>query len=86
MYDYKNSCGQVYWCIEEITPHIEIYSTLHRKSMILSRVVFSDCDELKKICQTLRFIAHYIRNQRLQAEFCATILINWKNYATDGDS
>ena len=82
MYDCKNSCGQEYWCIEEITPHIEIYSTLHRKAMILTTVVFSDCDELKKLSHTLRFIAHQLSNEFFWRQVCSAIGLIWRNDGT----
>ena len=41
MNDSEQGCVQLFWWIQEINPHIEIDSTLHKKWMILSRVLFS---------------------------------------------
>ena len=66
--------------------HIEIHSTLHKKWIILKRVVFNYSDEFKKLTHTLRFIAHYIRNEWFWVQFCSGILMNWRNYPTHWDS
>ena len=82
----EDSSVQVFWSIQEIIPHIEIHSTLHKKWMILNRVVFSYSDEFKKLSYTLRFIEHYIRNEWFSPELCSAILINSRNYPTHWDS
>ena len=47
--------------------------------MILIRVLFNYSDEFKKLSYKSRFIAHhYIGNEWFSAEFCSTILMNWR--------
>ena len=58
MNDSDQSSVQLFWWIQEITPHIQIHGTLHKKWMILTRVLFNYSDELKKLSYKLRFIAH----------------------------
>ena len=82
MNDSHQSCAPLFWWIQEIIPHIEIYSTLDKKWMILSTILFNCSDEFKKLSHTLRFIAHFIRNKWLWKEFCSTILTNLRNYPT----
>ena len=84
--DSEESCVQSFWWIQEIIPHIEVHSTLHKKWIILNRVLSHYSDEFKKLSHTLRFIAHYIRNEWFSSEFCSTILINSRNYLTHWDS
>ena len=84
--DLKENSAQSFWSIQEIIPHIEIHSTLHKKSTILKIVPFNYSDESKKLSHTLRFIAHNIRNEWFPPEFCSTILINSRNYPTRWDS
>ena len=86
MNDSEESSVELFWSIQEIILHIEIHSTLHKKWMILKRVVFSYSDEFKKLFYTLRFIAHCIRNEWFSLEFCSTILINSRNYPIHWDS
>ena len=86
MNDSHQSCVQLFWSIQEIIPHIEIHSTLHKKWMILIRVVFNYSDEFDELSHTLRFIAHYIRNEWFSSELCSTILMNSRNYHTHWDS
>ena len=82
MNDSHQSCAQLFWLIPEIIPHMEIHGTLHKKWMILNRVVFRYFDEFKKSSHTLRFIAHYIKNQWFSEELCWTILMSLRNYPT----
>ena len=63
MNNSHQSCAQQFWSIQEIIPHIEIHSTLDKKWMILTRVILNYSDEFKKLSDTFRFIAHYIRNE-----------------------
>ena len=86
MNDSHQSCVQLFWSIEETIPHIEIYGTLYKEWMILSRVVFNYSDEFKKLSHTLRFIAHYIRNEWFEREFYSTILMSFRNYPINWDS
>ena len=79
MNDSEKSCVQLFWSIQEIIPSIEVHSTLHKKWMILTRVLFNYSDELKKLSHTLRFIAHYIRNEWFWKQFRSTILVNSRN-------
>ena len=85
MNDSEQSCVLLFWWIQEIIPHIEIHSTLHKKSMILSRVVLKYSHQFKNLSYTLRFIAHYIRNEWFWAELRSTIPINSRNYLTHWD-
>ena len=85
MNDSEESSVELFWSIQEIVPYIEIHSTLHKKWMILIRVLF-DYDEFKKLSHTLRFIAHYIRNEWSSIEFCSIILMNSRNYPIHWDS
>ena len=80
MNDSHQSCAPQFWWIQEIIPHIELHSILHKKWMILSTVLFSCSDEFKKLSHTLRFIAYYIRNEWFWIQFCSTILNNSRNY------
>ena len=75
MYDSHQSSVQLFWWIQEIIEHIEIHSTLHKKCMILIRVLFNHSDQFKKLSHTLRFVAHCIRNEWSWAEFCLTFLM-----------
>ena len=86
MNDSEKSSVQLFWWIQEIIPHIVIHSTLDKNCIILIRVPFNYSVEFKKLSHTLRFIAHYIRNEWFWAEFCSTILMNSRNYRTDWDS
>ena len=86
MNDSDYSSVQLFWSIQEIIPHIEVHRTLHKKWVILIRVVFSYRDQFKKLSHTLRFIAHYIRNEWFSPELCSAILINSRNYPTHWDS
>ena len=86
MNDSHQSCVQLFWSIQEIIPHIEIHRTLHKKWMILTRIVFNYSDQFKKLSHTLRFIAHYIRNEWFWVELCSAILINSRNDPTHWDS
>ena len=86
MNDSKYSFVQLFSWIQEIIPHIEIHSTLHKKWTIHTKALFNYSDELKKSSHTLRFIAHYIRNEWFSLEFCSTILMNSRNYPTHWDS
>ena len=43
-------------------------------------------DEFKKLSHTLRFIAHYIRNEWFWPELCSIIVVNSRNYPTHWDS
>ena len=86
MNDSDQSYIQLLWCTQEIIAHIEIHSTLHKKWMILTRVVFSYSDEFKKSSHTLRFIAHYIRNEWFWKELCSAILMNSRNHPAHWDS
>ena len=61
--DLKKNFVQSFWWIQEITLHIEIHSILHKKWMILKTVLFNNFGQFKKLSYTLRFIAHYIRNE-----------------------
>ena len=61
--DHQSSV-QLFWWIQEIIPHIEIHSTLCKRWTILTRVLFDYSDGLKKLSHTLRFIAHYVRDER----------------------
>ena len=76
MNDSNQSSIQLFWSIQETIPHIEIHSTLYKKWMILSIVLFNYSDEFDELSHTLRFIAHYIRNEWFSPEFCLTILMN----------
>ena len=79
MNDCEESFVQLFWWIQEIISHIEIHSTLHKKWMILNRVVFSYSDEFKKLSDAFRFIAHYIRNGWFWTEFCLTFwMASWQ--------
>ena len=78
MNDSHQSCVQLSWWIRWIIAHIEIHSTLHKKRMILKRVVLSYSDDFTEIRRTLRSIAHYIRNEWFSLVLCWTILINSK--------
>ena len=70
----------LFWSIQEIIPHIEIHSTLHKKWMIVNRVLFNYSDEFKKLPHTLRITAHCIRNEWFQrAELCSAVLMNSRN-------
>ena len=82
----EQSCVQSFWSIQESIPDIEIHSTLHKKSMIVSTVLFHYSHEFKKLSYILRFMAHYIRNECFWAELCSIILINSRNYPTYWDS
>ena len=82
MNDSDYSSVQLFWLIQEIIAHIEIHSTLHKKWMILKRVLFNYSDEFKKLSHTLIFIAHYIRNEWSWEELCSAILMNSRNYPT----
>ena len=82
MNDSEETSLQLFGWIQEIIPHIEIHRTLHKKWMILNRVVFSDSDEFKELSNTLKFIAHYIRNHWFSGELCWTILMSLRNYPT----
>ena len=86
MNDPDESFVQLCWWIQEIIPHIAIHSILHKKSMILTRVLFNYSDEFKKLSHTFRFLAHYIRNKGFWSEFCSTILIDSRNYPRRRDS
>ena len=66
------SSVQLLWWIQEIISYIEVHSTLHKKWMILNRVLFKYSHEFKKLSYTLRFIAHSIRNEWFSSEFCCT--------------
>ena len=81
-----DSSVPLFWWIQEIIPHIQVHGTLHKKWMIMNRVLFHYSDEFKKLSHTLRFIGNYIRNERSWREFCSTILINGRNYPTDWGS
>ena len=48
--------------------------------------MFNYSDQFKKLSHTLRFIAHYIRNEWSWTEFCSSILMNSRNYPTHLDS
>ena len=48
MNDSENSPVQLFWSIQETTPHIEIHSTLNKKLMIPRRVLFDYSDKFKK--------------------------------------
>ena len=63
MNDSEYDSVQLFWLIQEIIPHIEIHSTLHKKWTILSTVLFNYSDQFKKLSHIFRFIAHYIRNE-----------------------
>ena len=80
MHDYHQSSVQLFSWIQQITRHIDIHSTLHKKSMIVKRVLFNYSDEFNKLSHTLTFIAHYKRNQWFWPEFCSTILMNSRDY------
>ena len=86
MNDFHQSSVQLFWWIQEIISHIAINSTLHKKWMISIRVLFNYSDQFKKLSHTLRFIAHYIRNEWSWTEFCSSILMNSRNYPTHLDS
>ena len=86
MNDSHQSSLQLFWTIQEIIPHIEIGSTLHKKWMMVNRVLSHYSDEFKKLLHTLRFIAHYIRNEWFWRELCSIVLINSRNYPTHWDS
>ena len=86
MNDSQESCVSLFWSFQEIIPHIEIHSTLHKKWMTLTRVLFNYSDEFKKLSHTLRFIAHYVRNEWFSRELCSTILIVSRNYPTQWGS
>ena len=86
MNDSEQSSVQLFWWIQEIIPHIEIHSTLHKKSMILNTALYSYLYESKKLSHTLTFIARDIGNERFWVEFCAAILMNSRNYPTHWDS
>ena len=86
MNDSEKGSIQLFLWIQEIIPHVEIHSTLHKKSMILNRVVFNYSDHFKKLYHTLRFIAYFIRNEWFSSEFSLTILMNSRNYPTHWDS
>ena len=86
MTDSEQSCMQIFWSIQEIIPHIELHSTLHKKCMILIRVLFNYPDRFKKLSHTLRFIAHCIWNKWFWPELCSAILMNSRNYPTRWDS
>ena len=81
MNDSNQSSIQLFWSIQETIPHIEIHSTLHKKWMILTRVLFNYSDQFKKLPHTLRFIAHCIRNEWFGAEFCLTFLMALWQYS-----
>ena len=49
MNDSEQSSVQLFWWIQEIIPHIEIHSTLHKKSMILNTALYSYLYELQEI-------------------------------------
>ena len=80
MNDSHQSCVQLFWWIQEIIPHIEIHSTLHKKWIILNRVRFNYSDQLKKLPHTFIFMAHCIWNQWLWAEFCVAFLMALSQY------
>ena len=82
MNDPQKSFVQLFAWIQEIIVHIEVHSTLHKKWTILTRTVFNYSHEFKKLSYTLRFTAHYIRNERFSPELCSIILMNSKNYPT----
>ena len=84
--DSQESSVQLFWSIQEIILHIEIHSTLLKKWMILTRVLFNYSDEFNKFSHTLRFIAHYIRNEWPWREFCSIILMSLRNYPTHWNS
>ena len=86
MSDDQESSLELFWEIQEIIVHIEIHSTLHKKGMILTRVLLDYSDEFKKLSRILRFIAHYIRNEWFEKELCLAILMNSTNYFTHWDS
>ena len=86
MYDPEQSSLSLFWWIQEIIPHIEIGRTLHKKGMILTRVVFNYFDEFKKLSHTLKFMAHYIRDEYSLSEFSSAILMNSRNSLTHWDS
>ena len=70
MNDSHHSCVQLFRWIQDIIPHIDIHSILHKKWMILKRVLFYYSDEFKKLSDKPGFIAHYIGNEWFSAEFC----------------
>ena len=86
MNDSEKSCVQLFWSIQEIITPIEVHSTLHKKWMILSTVPFNYSHEFKKLSHTLRFIAHYIRNEWFTRKLYSTILMSFRNYHTHWDS
>ena len=79
MNDSEKSSFQLFWWIQEIIPHIEIDSTLHKKWMILSTVLLNYSNEFKKLSRTLRFVAYFIGNEWFWAEFClASVMALWQ--------
>ena len=82
MNDSNDTSVQVFWWIQKIILQIKIHSTsLHRKWMILIRVLFNYSDEFKNLSYKSRFIAHhYIGNEWFSPEFCSTILMNLKKF------
>ena len=54
---------QLFRWIGWIVPHIDIHRWLDKKWVILSTVLFKYSDEFRKICDTLRFMAQYVRNE-----------------------
>ena len=86
MNDSEQSSVPLFWSIQETIVHIEIHSRLHKKWMILTMVVLNYSDEFKRLYHTLRFIAHYIRNEWFWWELCSAILMNSRDYPTHWDS
>ena len=86
MIDSKQSSVQLFWWAQELILHIKIHSTLHKKWLILTRVLFNYSEEFKKLSHGFRFIAHYIRDKWFWSEHCSTILMNLRNDPTHLDS
>ena len=71
---------------QEIIPHIQIHSTLHKKSMIPIRVLLNYSHEFKKLTDAFKFIPHHIRNESFWGEFRSPIPTNSRNSPTNLDS
>ena len=71
MNDSEQSSAQPYSPIQEIIPYTKIHSTLHKKWLILSTVLFKYSEQSKKLSHTLTFIPHYVKYYWFSPQMCS---------------
>ena len=82
MNDSEQSSAQPYSQIQEIIPYTKIHSTLHKKWLILSTVLFKYSEQSKKLSHTLTFIPHYVKYYWFSPQMCSPTVIYSRNYLT----